>query len=144
MTFISKVIEYVIATQKKLWYSLSKDRVDEIMKKEKEGIFSAKDLACYIKMKYNEYTNGIKSITPIKMQKALYFCFAFWSGFVNKGKLDSEIFQEQNDTLFDDKIEAWAYGPVVPDVYFDERESLLFKKTSQEEEAISKIGRAHV
>lgn len=139
MTFISKVIKYVIATQKKLCYSLNIVRGMNRMKKEERGIFEAKDLACYIKEKYYEYTNGLKSITPIKMQKALYFCFAFWSGFVNKGKIDSELFQDQNDRLFDDRIEAWSYGPVVPNVYFNERESLLFRKKSQEQEAIKRV-----
>lgn len=84
------------------------------MKKElnKEGIVDARVLANYIIDK----ANG--NISPIKLQKSLYFCFAYWGGFVRKGKNGkSEITQEYPELLFGNRIEAWVYGPVVPDVY---------------------------
>jgi len=108
-------------------------------RKDKKGIFEAKDLACYIKAKYSEYTKGTKAITPIKMQKALYFCFAYWAGFVNKGKIDQVISQEENNMLFSDKFEAWAYGPVVPSVYFNERTAMFFRTNKEELEAVKKV-----
>ena len=50
------------------------------------------------------------------MQKALYFCFAFWVGFVMKGKANHQISETENQFLFDEHFEAWSYNPVVPDV----------------------------
>lgn len=81
-----------------------------------KGIVSAKALASYIidfyKKKFSE------EISPIKLQKALYFCFAYWGGHVRKSKLpDTEITIDKSEWLFDEDIEAWVYGPVVPDVY---------------------------
>ena len=83
-----------------------------------KGIVSAKELACYITDYYNEKFS--KVISPIKLQKSLYFCFAYWGGFVRKSKLaDTEITINKSEWLFDENIEAWVYGPVVPDVYHD-------------------------
>ncbi len=83
-----------------------------------KGIVSAKELACYIIDYYIEKFG--KEISPIKLQKSLYFCFAYWGGFVRKSKLaDTEITINKSDWLFDEDIEAWVYGPVVPDVYHD-------------------------
>lgn len=84
------------------------------------AITNAKSLAIYIKDKYMKDTNG-KDISPIRLQKALYFCFAYWGGFVRKGKNAKELSEINLDNLdeilFNDEIEAWVYGPVVPDVY---------------------------
>lgn len=84
-----------------------------------KGIVSAKELACYITDYYNEKFS--KLISPIKLQKSLYFCFAYWGGFVRKSKLaDTEITINKSEWLFAENIEAWVYGPVVPDVYHED------------------------
>ncbi len=84
-----------------------------------KGIVSAKELACYIIDYYNS-KDFSKKISPIKLQKSLYFCFAYWGGFVRKSKLaDTEITIDKSEWLFEENIEAWVYGPVVPDVYHD-------------------------
>lgn len=106
--------------------------------KGKKGIFEAKDFACYIKKQYEKYSQGTKEITPIKMQKALYFCFAYWAGFVNKGKIDGQL-ENENEVLFDDKFEAWSYGPVVPTVYFNERSAMFFRTKEEEQNAVSTV-----
>lgn len=49
-----------------------------------------------------------ETITNIKLQKLLYYCFA-WYIVATKNK----------DKLFADPIEAWQYGPVVPNVYHE-------------------------
>lgn len=85
------------------------------------AITTAENLAVYIMDKYRKENDG-KEISPLKLQKSLYFCFAYWGGFVRKGKMtkgelteiDLEDFDEK---LFDEEIEAWVYGPVVPVVY---------------------------
>lgn len=83
------------------------------------GLFNAVDLASYIKYKYCNLDNRISDeISPLKLQKSLYFCFAYWGGFVRKGKnKKSELRIDYSEYLFDDKIEAWVYGPVIPNVY---------------------------
>lgn len=84
----------------------------------KKGIVNAKELACYIMDYYKEKFSN--EISPIKLQKSLYFCFAYWGGYVRKSKMqDTEITIDKSDWLFDENIEAWVYGPVVPDVYHD-------------------------
>ena len=84
-----------------------------------KGIVNAKELACYITDYYNEKFS--KVISPIKLQKSLYFCFAYWGGFVRKSKLaDTEITINKSEWLFAENIEAWVYGPVVPDVYHED------------------------
>lgn len=84
-----------------------------------EGILDARQLAAYISNEYKEKFH--KAISPVRLQKTLYFCFAYWGGFIRKGKQEnSEIeVKDLSEILFSNKIEAWVYGPVIPDVYFE-------------------------
>lgn len=84
-----------------------------------KGIVSAKELACYIIDVYNKKFH--KEISPIKLQKSLYFSFAYWGGYVRKSHfLNTEITVDKSEWLFDEDIEAWVYGPVVPEVYHEQ------------------------
>ena len=47
-----------------------------------------------------------KSMSPMKLQKLLYMLYAC---FIAKTK----------ESLFSDRFEAWQYGPVLPNVYFE-------------------------
>lgn len=85
------------------------------------AIYKAKELACYISNFYKQEKGN--EISPIKLQKSLYFLFAYWGGFVRKSKrfpnsVEAD-FSKYDENLFDDKIEAWVYGPVVPSVYYE-------------------------
>lgn len=84
------------------------------------AIIDAKELAAYIKYKYTEQTGNL-DIPPIKLQKALYFLLAYWGGFIRKGTNNPDFSEisshDYDEILFDNRIEAWVYGPVVPDVY---------------------------
>lgn len=86
-----------------------------------KGIFDVKELACYISSYYGE--NYKKQISPLKLQKSLYFCYAYWGGFIFKNSQiknkKSEINMDFSNSLFDASIEAWVYGPVVPEVYHE-------------------------
>ena len=68
-------------------------------------------------------------ISNLKLQKLLYFaqCYALIS---------------ENRKLFDEPIEAWAFGPVVPDVYILYKQygeaSIIKKFFSKEEYKCSK------
>lgn len=46
------------------------------MEENNKGLLNVRDFACFIKCKYFEKYE--KAISPIKLQKALYFCFAYW------------------------------------------------------------------
>lgn len=92
------------------------------------AICKAKELAAYIKNEYSTKYNI--EVSPIKMQKSLYFCLAFWGGFIRKGKSteQKEMSFDYDETLFDERIEAWIYGPVVVDVYKEENIDSYYKE----------------
>lgn len=67
---------------------------------------------------------------PIRLQKSLYFLYAFYGatygkmkGSTSEGEL-SEIDNTYPEELFPAKFEAWQYGPVIRDVYNDNRNSV--------------------
>ena len=83
------------------------------------AVLDAKELAAYIQKKY--YDEKHRQISPIKLQKTLYFLFAYWGGTVRKARINKDFVEEDysmfDEYLFNDEIEAWVYGPVVPAVY---------------------------
>lgn len=79
------------------------------------------ELINYIKYSYHEFSEG-KEISPIKLQKGLYFLFAIWGGTIRSAKnQNTEIDNISNysDYFFDAKFQTWAYGPVDEKVYQD-------------------------
>lgn len=88
-------------------------------------------LALYIRKKYLEYGGNIdkRIISPIKLQKSLYFLFAYWGQFIrsNKENRDSvEVdYSYYSEFLFEDRIEAWTYGPVIPEVFTAEKNEFV-------------------
>ena len=54
----------------------------------------------------NEALEEREDMTPLKLIKLCYIAYGFYLGY-GKGK------------LFREKIEAWKYGPVIPDLYRD-------------------------
>jgi hypothetical protein len=61
-------------------------------------------------------------ITPLKLQKSLYFLYAFYAGMMinNVDVQKSKTENNQNNVpkeLFPAQFEAWTYGPVIKDVY---------------------------
>ena len=92
----------------KLWRILGKsiafyDRNDRIRVKGGGRMYSAKQVAQYI---INKCSIEERPISNLKLQKLLYFVWIEYRK--NTGK-----------KLFDDKIYAWQFGPVVPEVYYD-------------------------
>ncbi len=64
--------------------------------------YSALDVANYIVWYVD--TNKLGTVTPLKLQKILYYVYT--------------TYLKKNDKpLFDDCFEKWQYGPVVTDVY---------------------------
>lgn len=101
---------------------------------------NVKELAAYIQKKYLEKKQ--KEISPIKLQKALYFLFAYWGGTVRKSKiypsLVEEDFSKYSEYLFEEDIEAWVYGPVVPVVYHEENITSFYNENLFENKEIIK------
>ncbi|WP_416144891.1 Panacea domain-containing protein [Planococcus koreensis] len=50
--------------------------------------------------------NTTRAITPLKLQKLLYYCQGWHMAF-NQGK-----------PLFEEDLFAWKHGPVVPEIYY--------------------------
>lgn len=65
-------------------------------------MYSAIDLAKYIVTKC---TSENEPISNLQLQKILYY-------------IQREFLQKQNVPAFRDEIEAWQFGPVVPNVYY--------------------------
>lgn len=83
---------------------------------EKDYYCDAVDLAYYVANRY--YAKYQEEISSLKLQKSLYFLFAYWGGFVEKGNgKKTELKNVFKPYLFPNKLEAWTYGPVVPEVY---------------------------
>ena len=97
----------------------------------KEFELNAKELSLYIRKFYIERYEGNKNhrdISPIKLQKSLYFLFAYWGQYIRLAKQNTnsvEFFNanEFSENLFDYEIQAWTYGPVIPKVYYLQRET---------------------
>ncbi|MCI9005540.1 MAG: DUF4065 domain-containing protein [Lachnospiraceae bacterium] len=63
--------------------------------------YNAMDIAKYI---INKCTTDQNPISNLQLQKILYYV--------------QKTFLENGIVAFDDEIEAWQFGPVVPDVYY--------------------------
>ncbi len=82
--------------------------------------FESKDDAVIYLLKH------LKNITPIKIQKGLYFLWAYYSA--TYGNIDYQTDSEFNEEerypqyLFEPAFEAWKYGPVDKTIYHEYKE----------------------
>ncbi len=129
-----KLLKYIFTLKEKVCYYLDnkrdRDMGERKMEKTKNGILYPRDFACYIKTRYFEKYQ--KNISPIKLQKSLYFCFAYWAGFVFKSKNSEEVI-DLSPYLFKETFKAWSYGPVIPSIFHEEKEGTLVEKVSEDE-----------
>lgn len=65
-----------------------------------------------------------KPVTNLKLQKILYFLWIDWYG-------------KTGEYLFDDRVEAWYHGPIVPDVYYRYRTFIADPIVTRTEHSIS-------
>ncbi|MFD2830359.1 Panacea domain-containing protein [Corticicoccus populi] len=77
------------------------------------------DLIGYMKSRY-------QYISPLKLQKGLYFLFAYYTQLYGQklqmaSGLSEQDFSDYPKYLFGEDFEAWRYGPVIRDVYFKNR-----------------------
>lgn len=59
-----------------------------------------------------------KPLSPLKLQKVLYFLFAYYGA----AMVDTDMDATFPKYLFNENFEAWKYGPVIRDVYRKNRE----------------------
>src|SRR5699024_5614227 len=68
----------------------------------------------YLYSQYNE-------LTPIKLQKGLYFLYAYYGATYGETKMSEGVLEEDFTSfpkrLFDEDFEAWTYGPVIRGVW---------------------------
>lgn len=72
-----------------------------------DTVINVQDVADYFIFKSNFDDKHRSTISPLKLQKLIYYAQAWYSTF-NEGK-----------KLFNDDIEAWVHGPVVPAIYHE-------------------------
>lgn len=104
----------------------------EKMERVNEPILNASDLACYVLEYYKENVSD-ETMSDIVLQKSLYFLFAFWGGFIRQGHIDENPEVScMSEILFGEDIEAWTYGPVVAQIYYDRKDGKLDKYYKEE------------
>lgn len=69
--------------------------------------YTAIDIANYIIWYVNNNFANEYPLTPLKLQKILYYVHA------------SFLVKNEGNPLFKEKVEKWQYGPVVREVYFE-------------------------
>ena len=72
-------------------------------------------LADIVRAKYKRDYND--DVSPLKLQKSLYFLFGYWILEQVVGNENEEV--GEISYLFDANFQAWKYGPVEVDVYYN-------------------------
>lgn len=69
----------------------------------------------------------IDNISPLKLQKGLYFLYAYYIGIYGGEEKEgvSEMDYRMPRELFEPNFEAWTYGPVMPDIYRKRKANLF-------------------
>lgn len=83
----------------------------------KEVFFdNVNDLIAYL------YTK-VESLSSVKLQKSLYFLYAYYSAMYGIRYTNEESESDYNlpEELFSAEFEAWNYGPVIRSVYMDRK-----------------------
>lgn len=75
------------------------------MKEQDTATYKALDVCRHVINYSNEHDYGISNL---KLQKVLYFIQAYFL-----------IEKKDHTPCFDEKIEAWDFGPVVPEAYYE-------------------------
>ncbi|WP_221913348.1 Panacea domain-containing protein [Streptococcus halichoeri] len=65
-------------------------------------------------IKYLIDIKKVPEMTPKKLQKMLFYCFSWHLALTAENDSDEEI---KASKLFNSDFEAWAHGPVIPEVY---------------------------
>lgn len=100
-----------------------------------EKVVKKDELVQYLAYKHKQDYNF--PISRIKLQKSLYFLYAYWIRFLNNLKNNqtevSDLVLGLPDKFFNANFEAWSYGPVDPEVYRNHKSEQI--KPFDEEQA---------
>ena len=82
----------------------------------KETVYSLITFADYLAIRYKEQYR--EDISILKMNKVLYFCFAYYGAYVRAGKnnkenTELEISKDVKEYLFNVEFKAGIYGPYI-------------------------------
>ena len=82
----------------------------------KETVYNPITFADYLAIRYKEQYG--EDISILKMNKVLYFCFAYWGAYVRMGKnnidnIEVDGLEDYSDYLFDAEFKAGVYGPYI-------------------------------
>lgn len=80
----------------------------------KETVYSLITFADYLTIRYKEQYG--EDISILKMNKVLYFCFAYWGAYVRMGKnnidnIEVDRLEDYSEYLFDTEFKTGVYGP---------------------------------
>lgn len=83
---------------------------------EKEIVYNRITFADYLAIRYKEQYR--EDISILKMNKVLYFCFAYYGAYVRAGKnnkenIELEISEDVKEYLFNVEFKAGIYGPYI-------------------------------
>lgn len=81
-----------------------------------ETVYHLIIFADYLAIRYKEEYG--EDISILKMNKALYFCFAYWGAYVRMGKnnidnIEVDGVENYSEYLFNAEFKAGAYGPYI-------------------------------
>ena len=82
----------------------------------KETVYTRTTFADYLAIRYKEQYR--EDISILKMNKVLYFCFAYYGAYVRAGKnnkenIELEISEDVKEYLFNVEFKAGIYGPYI-------------------------------
>lgn len=82
----------------------------------KETVYNRITFADYLAIRYKEQYGEYISI--LKMNKVLYFCFAYWGAYVRVGKnnidnIEVDGLEDYSEYLFNAEFKAGIYGPYI-------------------------------
>lgn len=115
---------------------------------EKETVYNRITFADYLAIRYKEQYR--EDISILKMNKVLYFCFAYWGAYVRMGKnnidnIEVDGLENYSEYLFDAEFKAGVYGPYMKNLskinnkYFIQYEEE--NRTTQKNRVVQKGGR---
>ncbi|WNF35221.1 DUF4065 domain-containing protein [Bacillaceae bacterium IKA-2] len=85
-----------------------------------------------------------EDISPLKLQKSLYFLFAYHSALYDTSNQEGkegiiEGLNESPQFLFDAQFEAWKFGPVIREVYVADKYEHIYEDKGLIDEAVKEV-----
>ena len=107
-------------------YTIGKYRLEKFRR-----VFDVYSFADFLANRYKKQYG--EDITILKINKILYFCFAYWGAYVrtgkiNKGNIETDYIKVYNEYLFDTEFIAGAYGPFIKNLKSEKNKYKMYYK----------------